>query len=180
MDSNVVVLLIGLAIFVWSIIFRRRRKGRGAGKTASKPGLMSIITEKIRQSVAELDKRAATEPETGRRVREVPDPWAQLGADESTAQVQSEDVRSQDEAFPEWETDVVEARAETLRPGKTPVAPPASPAPVPPVPVVSPPVTKRRTSEAPGFPGLSPHGLRSAVVWSEILAPPLALRKDDF
>jgi len=176
MDSNVVVLLIGLAIFVWSIIFRRRRKSRGAGKTASKLGLMSIITEKIRQSVAELDKRAATEPETGRRVREVPDPWAQLGADESTAQVQSEDVRSLDEAFPEWETDVVEARAETFRPGKTPAAPPASPVPVPPAPVV----TERRTSEAPGFPGLSPHGLRSAVVWSEILAPPLALRKDDF
>ena len=172
MDINVVMLLIGLAVVAWSFISRRKKKKRAAGKSASRPDLISLITEKIRRSVAELERRAATAPEDGRRVREVPDPWAQLGADESPARVQGEDILSLEEAIPEWEVDVVEARAEAPRQGKTPPAVP---------PVASPAVPEEvKNVSTPGYLDASPHSLRSAVVWSEILAPPLALRKDDF
>ena len=182
MDIDVVMLLIGLAIFIWSFISKMKKRKKAAPRSVSRWELISKITERIRQSVAELEKRAAAAPKGSANVREVPDPWAVLTGSGSSPQAPRGDDGGSPAVPPQWEIEVAEERSEVLRQAKPPTSvPPAPPIAVPSEPVVFP-VAPQEPTPVPvsGVLEVSPHNLRSAVIWSEILAPPLALRKDDF
>lgn len=179
MEIEGVIGLLVLALYVWSLIRRKKKKERIAAASAPKQGLMSQLTDRIRLFVGELEKKAAETRKAGEGVKNDASMWDRLSGDKHPPQWQRDEVADEDDAplgweLDSWEPDSVEVEDEPAPSAKVPPPPVTVPPPV----VAKPMSVTGKLVSQPGHLYFTPDTLRNAVVWSEILSPPLALRKD--
>ena len=161
--------IIGLLVLFFYVMPKILKKIRGT-KTAGKPpvgqppkqGLAARFAEKAQQVIKELEKQAAESRRNNSQGKEKGNPWDGLvGADD----------RGEPEEHEKPAPLVPVKAAETIKP-IVPVTPLKKMTPAPPVSATDQPLTATMMTAA------TPDGLRNAVIWSEILSPPLALRDD--
>jgi len=166
MDFETVVGLLVFFFYVVPVILKKVRRKKNAGKPPvgkpPKQGLAARFAEKAQLVIKDLEKQAAESRKNKSRAKETGSPWDGL-------------VAADDSKEPEF--DYFEPIDEPEEPAPVKAAEPIKPVvPVRPV---------KRKVPAAGQPlpatvttAMTPEGLRNAVIWSEILSPPLALRDD--
>lgn len=180
MDFEGVFVLIGLALYVWSLVRKRRKKKKAAVASAPKQGLLSQVSDKIRLFVGELEKQAVVNQKARQGAKDDSNLWDRLSEDRQPRQREYDEVLDEEDApleweLDSWEPDSVEVEDEPAPAVKVPPPPVTTPSPV----VAKPVPVEEKSIPRPSALNYTPATLRNAVVWSEILSPPLALRKDD-
>jgi hypothetical protein len=165
-DSIISFLLI-ILFFVLPTLLKRLKKKTPASTPAGKPGKLSLfekLGEQIRQYAENLEQEAAKGKQSRKGQENI---WDQLAGEEDLQDLYE---ASPEEAF----VPAVEPPASTeewLRPVKKKVRPAPTPEKQT---FVQPPCSTRVF----GQPKFSSNHLEQAVIWSEILAKPIALRRE--
>jgi hypothetical protein len=173
-DSIITIILI-LLFFTFPTILKqlsRKKKTSAAPKKAGKLSLFGKLGEKIREFAKEIEKQAkGKKPGQG---------WEELADDGETARIYedpfdpdgyaddayADDGYADDESFdPMSEPSVIAAVSDKE---KKPVSKSERPLPG----------SDRSSGSAYGQRQLSPHRLQQAIIWSEILSKPVALRQE--
>ncbi len=164
MEFEHIIVVIAIIWYIVSLLKKKKPRPQTAGKTQkdarTKPGIMSHLGDKIRETVKELERQAAEAQKKK--------------ADSGASPGERDPFRTKDEEL-QWETDFEDEDSEEdafTRPGRTaPVAAAPDAAQKPEAAVTA-------VSASPGADSFTPENLRNAIIWSEILAPPLALREE--
>ena len=166
-DTLITYILLFLFFVLPSILKRKgKKKNTAPRKKKKKPSIFDRVGEKIQEFIRELERQAqeAKKEQEGSVWDELDDrdedmvPAYEAGGDDFRP-------HEPDEFFPEPESPGVSRPKRTAVPIKPAEKPdPRDMDPCPAVPAVR--------------AGLPAHALQQAVVWSEVLGPPIALRKD--
>ena len=168
MDFDAVIGLIVLVWLVWSFVRKKKKKKKAAAASAPKQGLLSQVTDRIRLFLKELEKKATEAPRTAEGAKGDASPWDLLAADKGPRHWESDEAAAEDDAPLQRAHAGLKTQGGPASSEKAPSAP---------LPVVAKPVNAK-SAPRPDYLNFAPDNLRNAVVWSEILSPPLALRKD--
>lgn len=181
MDFETVVGLLVFFFYVLPVILKKiRGKKKAAKQPTEKPAKQSLaqkFAEKAQLVIKELEKQAAENRKNKSGSKEDTDFWDHIAAAD----------RSAEPVFDHFEP--VDEEEEPEKP--SPLAPVTAAAPYKPIKPAARVKPTKRTVPAPLVPTaadqllpttattiMTPQALRNAVIWSEILSPPLALRND--
>jgi len=167
MEFENIVVIIAVIWYIVSLLKKKKPRPKTAGKTqkdvSAKSGIVSRLGDKIKEAVKELERQAAeaqqkAKTDSGDSSAE----WDRFHAKDEELQWEAEsdfvEEDSKEDAFtwPDRTVTVAAAPAADQKPSSA--------------------VTS--ISASPGADSFTPATLRNAIIWSEILAPPLALREE--
>ena len=171
MEFEHIVVIIAVIWYIISLLKKKKpvpKKTAKSGKdTKAKRGVMSHLGDKIKEAVKELERQAAQaqakqKAKTGSG--EKSDEWDRFLAKDEELQWEDET----DSEVEDWEEETVFDRPEKhARVSSAPDEDQKKSAPV-----------THIVSTSPSEASFAPETLRNAIIWSEILAPPLALRDE--
>ena len=166
--SDYVVVIIAVIWYVVSLFKKKEPRPKTAGKTQkdvkAKSGIASRLGDKIKEAVKELEKQAA----------EAQQQKAKTDSGDSSGEW-DRFLEKDEELQWEAESDFEDNKEDTFtRPARA-VKVTATP---PPDAEMKPRTAVAAVSTSPGADSFTPEILRNAIIWSEILAPPLALREE--
>ncbi len=168
MEFENIVVIIAVIWYIVSLFKKKKARPKTVAKSQkdakAKQGIMSHLGDKIKDVVKELERQAAeaqkkAKPDSGDSSGE----WDRFHTKDEELQWESE-ADFEDEAR-EKEAFTIPDRRVTV--SATPDADQKKPEP-----------SITTISAAPGEASFTPETLRNAIIWSEILAPPLALREE--
>jgi hypothetical protein len=170
MEFENIIVIIAIIWYVVSLFKKKKPRPKTAGKTQkdvkAKSGIISHWGDKIKEAVKELERQAA----------EAQQQKAKAGSGDSSGEwdrflEKDEELQWEAESDFEDEYSAEDASAMPAKAVKVAATPPDA-------------EMKPRTavasvgSTSPGADSFTPEILRNAIIWSEILAPPLALREE--
>ena len=167
MEFENIVVIIAVIWYIVSLFKKKKTRPKTVAKSQkdakAKQGIMSHLGDKIKDVVKELEKQAA---EAQKKAK----------TDSGDSSGEWDRFHAKDEEL-QWETETdfekEDREKDTFtRPARTVAVAAAPAADQKPGPAVT------TISASPGADAFTPEILRNAIIWSEILAPPLALREE--
>ncbi|MDM8540719.1 hypothetical protein QUF90_06490 [Desulfococcaceae bacterium HSG9] len=171
MEFENIVVIIAVIWYVVSLFKKKKPKPKAVDRSQkdaqAKQGIMSHLGDKIRETVKELERQAA---EAQRKQQEAKTDSGDSSGEWDRFREKDEELQWEAESDFENEDSEEDTFTRPAREVKVTAPPPADTD------------QKQGTVSAaitlPGEASFTPEILRNAVVWSEILAPPLALREE--
>ena len=171
MEFENIVVIIAVIWYIVSLLKKKKTGPKTVAKSQkdakAKQGIMSHLGDKIKDAVKELERQAAEAQQKQQK--------AKTGSGDSSGEWDR--FREKDEEL-QWEA---ESDFENEDSGEDAFPRPARAVKVaaaPPVDTDQKQVPVAATGILPGAASFTPALLRNAIIWSEILAPPLALREE--